>query len=237
MEFRLLSSVTERNVFVARLEQARAARGATFRTNSQAQSANRCRLDCSQLYGLFENHAAPAEAMVAGIAMHDLKTFQQSCSLPDLSHLPSDAVVECSDHWSLTNGAGMLAWVGLAVPMRLRGIRAVLAYLAASDSGCAHAGFYELMGFAPAGPPVPHPFVEDAQGQKLLVQPVMLQGNAFDNAMAALSQACIEYSDDARVFHLKNFVRPLVRRASARTTVCTPTAGDIQASGAAEAAS
>jgi len=217
MELRLLTTESERRIFLSRLNKARAKHGSSFRENSQFQSTNRQRLDCSRLYGLFQNETAPANAMIAGIAMHDLRSFPQSCGEPDLSHLPADSVVECSDHWSLSSGAGMLVWAGLAVPMRLLGIQAVLAYLAAGEGACAHAGFYELMGFVPAGPVVPHPFVEDPQGQKLPVQPVILQGDAFNNAMKALSQACIEYSDDARIFHLKNFIRPLVRRASLRS--------------------
>jgi hypothetical protein len=217
MELRLLTTDTERQVFLTRVERARAEHGGSFRENSQSQSINRQRLDCSRLYGLFQNETAPAEEMVAGVAMHDLRSFPQSCREPDLSHLPPETVAECSDHWSLSNGAGMLAWAGLAVPMRLLGIQAILAYLAAGETACAHAGFYELMGFVSAGPLVAHPFVEDAQGEQVLVQPVMLEGEAFKNAMQALSLACIEYSDDARVFHLKNFIRPLVRLASARS--------------------
>jgi hypothetical protein len=217
MEFRQLSTEAERSVFVTRLEKARAAGGAVFRENSQSQLANRQRLDCSRLYGLFEDDAAPADTMVAGIAMHDLQSFPQSCSEPDLSYLPAQAVVECSDHWSLSNGAGMLAWAGLAVPMRLLGAKAVLAYLAACEGRGDHTGFYASMGFVLAGPIVEHPFVEDAHGQKLPVQPVVLQGEAFSSAMNAFAKACIEYSDDARIFYLKNFIRPLVRRASVRS--------------------
>jgi hypothetical protein len=211
MELRRLTTASERSVFVSRLNQARASHGSSFRENSQFQSLNQQRLDCSLLYGLFQQENAPAEAMMAGIAMHDLRTFPQSCAEPDLSHLPPNRVVECSDHWSLSSGAGMLIWAGLAVPMRLLGVQAVLAYLAADKEGCAHAGFYQLMGFAPAGPVVPHPFVEDTQGRKLLVQPVIVQGEAFNNGMSALSQACTEYSDDARIFHLMDSIRPLVR--------------------------
>jgi hypothetical protein len=214
MEFRQLATTTERFVFITRLEQARAARGGSFRENSYFQSLNQRRLDSSRLYGLFEQEAAPAEAMIAGIAMHDLKAFPQSCREPDLSHIPAHAVVECSDHWSLSNGAGMLAWAGLAVPMRLIGTQAVLAYLAAGEGQGDHAGFYTSMGFEPAGPIVEHPFVEDPQGGNLPVQPVLLQGEAFEKVVNAFAKACIEYSDDARVFHLKSFIRPLVRRAS-----------------------
>ena len=219
MELRLLTTGSERDIFLSRLNQARTKHETSFRENSHFQSTNRQRLDCSRLYGLFQNETAPANAMIAGIAMHDLRSFPQSCSEPDLSHLPPDRVVECSDHWSLSNGAGMLVWAGLAVPMRLLGVQAVLAYLAAGEGTCAHAGFYELMGFVPAGPVIPHPFVEDTRGEKLLVQPVIVEGDAFDNGMKVLSNACIEYSDDARIFHLKNFIRPLMRRASLRSTL------------------
>jgi hypothetical protein len=218
MELRLLTTGSERAVYLSRLSQARAQHGSSFRENSQFQAINRQRLDSSRFYGLFQNETAPADAMIAGIVMHDLQSFPQSCDAPDLSHLPAETVVECSDHWSLSSGAGMLVWAGLAVPMRLLGIKAVLAYLAADDGSCAHGGFYELMGFVPAGPVVPHPFVEDAQGQKLPVQPMTLQSEAFNNAMSALSQVCLEYSDDARVFHLTNSIRPLVRRASLRSS-------------------
>jgi len=230
MELRLLTAETEREVFLTRLEKARAKHGGSFRENSQFQSINRRRLDCSRLYGLFQNENAPAEAMVAGVAMHDLRSFPQSCDQPDLSHLPPETIAECSDHWSLSNGAGMVTWAGLAVPMRLLGIQAILAYLAAGETTCAHAGFYESMGFVSAGPLVAHPFVEDSQGEQVLVQPVILQGEAFKNAMTAFSQACIEYSDDARIFHLKNLIRPLVRRASVRTALSATTDASIQAS-------
>ncbi len=219
MQLRLLTTHIERSVFLTRLDHARAEHGGTFRENSQSQIINRRRLECSRLYGLFQNESAPADEMLAGVAMHDLRSFPQSCDKPDLSHLPPETVVECSDHWSLSSGAGMIAWVGLAVPMRLLGIQAVLAYLAAGDTACAHAGFYELMGFVPAGPLVPHPFVENAEGEKLLVQPVMLQGEAFNHAMNALSQTCVQYSDDARIFELKNFARPPMRRPSVRTNL------------------
>jgi hypothetical protein len=221
MQLRLLTTDSERSVFLMRLDQARAQHASGFRENGQFHSINRRRLDCSRLYGLFQNESAPDDAMIAGVAMHDLRSFAQSCDQPDLSYLPPETVAECSDHWSLSNGAGMVTWAGLAVPMRLLGIQAVLAYLAADDEACAHAGFYQLMGFVPVGPLVAHPFVENDRGEKLLVQPVLLEGDAFNHAMRALSMACVQYSDDARVFELKN-IRSLMRRASVRKPDYTP---------------
>ena len=215
MELRQLSTETELSIFMARLENART-NNAAFRENRKLQTLNRQRLESSRLYGLFESEIAPTDTMVAGIAMHDLKSFPQSCRGPDLSHLPAQTVVECSDHWSLSNGTGMFAWAGLAVPMRLAGIKAVLAYLAADNTVAEHAGFYALMGFVPAGPVVQHPFVEYASGEKFPVLPVLLQGEAFENVVNAFSEACIGYSEDGRVFHLKSAIRHLVRNASTR---------------------
>lgn len=229
MELRLLTSAIERDVFLTRLDQARAGHGNSFRANSQFESINQQRLDCSRLYGLFQSDAAPAAEMIAGIAMHDLRSFPQSCTAPDLSYLPPEIVVECSDHWSLSGGGGMLVWAGLAVPMRLLGVQAVLAYLAIGEGACAHAGFYESMGFVHAGPAVPHPFVENVHGEPLLVQPVIVQGETFINGMNTFSKACVEYSDDARVFHLRNFIRPLVRGASVRSAFSSPARATIQA--------
>jgi hypothetical protein len=213
MEFRQLVTEAERSIFAVRLETARSAR-AGFRENSRCHAANCRRLACSRLYGLFEDTSTAPQAMVAGIAMHDLQAFPQSCSEPDLSQYPPTTVVECSDHWSLSNGAGMLAWVGLAMPIYLLGVRSVLAYLAAGDGDSDHASFYASMGFVHAGRLVAHPFVESADGANLLVQPVLLRGSAFDKAMSAFSKACVEYSGDARIFKLRNFIRPLIRFAS-----------------------
>jgi hypothetical protein len=200
---------------MARLEEART-KNAAFRENRELQALNRQRLESCRLYGLFESEIASADTMVAGIAMHDLKSFPQSCREPDLSHCPAQTVVECSDHWSLSEGTGMFAWAGLAVPMRLAGIKVVLAYLAADNPVAEHAGFYALMGFVPAGPIVQHPFVEQASGEKFPVLPVLLQGEAFENVVNAFSKACIGYSEDGRVFHLKSAMRHLVRSASMR---------------------
>src|SRR5206468_5563374 len=96
----------------------------------RTRAENRLRLASAELYGLFRNDGDPPESMVAGMAMHDLASFPQSCREPDLSYLPPRAIVECSDHWSLSLGAGMRAWTGIAVQIVRRRSHAVLAYLA-----------------------------------------------------------------------------------------------------------
>jgi hypothetical protein len=215
IEFRELTEGTDCKVFIHRVEEARTRHGKQFRVSERLQAANRERLQASKLYGLFRDSSDSADRMIAGIAMHDLTTFPQSCSEPDLSQFLPHNVVECSDHWSLSSGAGMLAWAGLAVPMRMLGIKAVLAYLASDESASDHAGFYSLMGFLSTGSAVPHPFVEAEAGGYQYVQPVVLHGAALNNVINAFAEACIGMSADARTFQLKPRVRPFVRYAAA----------------------
>ncbi|HLW70597.1 MAG TPA: hypothetical protein VKS22_08230 [Candidatus Binataceae bacterium] len=210
MEFRQLVNEAERDVFIEQVERARAAAG-IFRETSRMQSENRRRLAASQLYGLFKDEAASADRMIAGIATHDLEAFPQSCREPDLSDFIPRTVFECSDHWSLSSGAGLFVWAGLAKRIRVLGVKAVIAYLAAGDLANEHAGFYAAMGFVGAGPIVEHPFVEAAGGGYLRVQPVILQGAALVNVIDAFAA---EFSDD--VPRMRSFMRPLLRGSSRR---------------------
>jgi len=210
MELRLLTTDTERSTFCYRLEQARVTHGAGFQETSRMRKANRLRLTFSRLYGLFEDEAFEPRRMVAGIAMHDLESFPQSCKEPDLTHLPPRAVLECSDHWSLSRGAGTLAWCGLAVPLRLLEARAVLAYLAADSVH--HTRFYAAMGFRKAGAPVEHQYVEGPDGERLRVQPMTLEGAALVRTIEALSGLCTETLANNTVFRLRDRARPSISR-------------------------
>jgi hypothetical protein len=209
MEFRLLVNQAEREVFIDRVERARASHG-LFLETSRGQSANRRRLAASQLYGLFKSEAASTDQMIAGIATHDLEAFPQSCREPDVSQFVPRTVFECSDHWSLSSGAGLLVWAGLAAQARLQVVKAVIAYLAAGTLANEHAGFYASMGFVCAGPIVEHPFVEAAGGGYVRVQPMILLGVALE---ALIDGFAAEFSDD--VPSLRSSMRPLMR-ASAR---------------------
>ena len=86
MEMRLLSTEGERHVFAQRLADARARHGASFRDIGRSQARNMIRLAAADLYGLFERERDDAENMTAGVALHDLAIYPQSCEQPDLSH-------------------------------------------------------------------------------------------------------------------------------------------------------
>ena len=88
MEMRLMTTGSERELFGQRVTEARARHGGIFREVLGMRFDNRARLASASLYALFENESDSVEKMLAGIAMHNLQIFPQSCSEPDLGHLP-----------------------------------------------------------------------------------------------------------------------------------------------------
>src|SRR6202158_3218822 len=114
MELRLLTGETERKIFADRVEQVRARHGNGFKERPRSRLAE-IHLSFGNLYALFENDGDPAERMVAGLMMHDLEMFPQTCPRPDLSHLPPRSVLEIGELWSRSMGAGTLARAGAAI--------------------------------------------------------------------------------------------------------------------------
>ncbi len=203
MELRLLVTEEERRIFADRLAEARAKLGLKFREKSRSQLA-KIQLAFGNLYGLFEKESDPAEKMIAGMASHDLEMFPQTCPKPDLSGLAPGAVVECSDLWSLRKGAGLMVWCGMVVPLVGRGTRAALAYLAAGPEN--DLDFYHGTGFKTMGEPILYPYVETISGQPICVQPMVLEGEAFDRLARALSRFAKSMAPDHSRVKLKNFI-------------------------------
>jgi len=215
MEMRLLTTDGERNVFARRLADARARHGASYRDAGPTQAGNMIRLRAADIYALFEMEHDQAERMTAGVALHDLETFPQSCQQPDLSHFAPGSVLECSDHWSLSRGAGMRAWRGIAVQVVRRSPRAVLVYLAVGT----HDGFYTAMGFVNAGEPVEYPYLEGPDQGRPWVQPMILEGEALAKLTANVRRLKIETPDNYRTirFDNSNRLRPAADRFALRT--------------------
>ncbi len=211
MEMRQLNTAREREIFAQRLDEARTKNGASFRDVQRTRTHNRLRLQSSNVYALFEVQSAPAARMVAGAALHDLEQFPQSCHQPDLSHLPPGSVLECGDHWSLSRGAGMHSWRGIAVQLLHREPSAVLVYLAAGPSN--HCGFYSAMGFVKAGEIVEHPYLEGPDDGKLWVQPMLLAGEVLARMIASVRTQSVDVLDNYRIIRFDNSdrLRPFSR--------------------------
>lgn len=205
MEMRLLTTEVERQMFAERVADARARHGGLYREVCGLQIDNRARLASADLYAVFENEDDRPEEMTAGIAMHNLEAFPQSCSKPDVTHLHPRSVLECSDHWSLSKGAGMRAWQGAAIQVVRRQACAVLAYLAVGSSD--HMGFYAAMGFVKTGEPVEYPYVETLNGTNPWVWPIVLEGRPLQNLILGVARIRAQTLDNHRVVRFVNSVR------------------------------
>jgi hypothetical protein len=212
MEMRLLKTDGERNAFAQRLADARAGHGASYRDAGESHARNMVRLAAADVYGLFETECDRAERMIAGVALHDLAAYPQSCAQPDLSGYAPQSVLECSDHWSLSRGAGMHAWRGIAVQVVRREPRAVLVYLAAR--GSAHNGFYTAMGFVNVGTPVEYPYLEESNQGRPWVQPMILEGEGLAKLTSNVRRLKIETPDNYLTIRFDNSDR--LRPASNR---------------------
>jgi hypothetical protein len=210
MELRLLTGETDRKIFADRVEQVRARHGNGFKERPRSRLAE-IHLSFGNLYALFENDGDPAERMIAGLMMHDLEMFPQTCARPDLSHLPPRSVLEIGELWSRSMGAGTLARAGAAIMAGLLDARAMLAYLGVKPfDGTA---FYRGIGFVDAGEPVEYPYLEMLNGEAIWAQPMILEGEGLARLTRAFARLIIETRDDNRVVRFTNFMRQKSARA------------------------
>lgn len=203
MELRLLSAEKDRKIFGDRIEQIRARHGGGFRERSRSRLSE-IQLTFGNLYALFRHDDDPAERMIAGLVVHDLEMFPQTCSKPDLSHLPPRSVLEISDLWSCAVGAGTLARAGAAILAGLLDARALLAYLSVKPFD--GTPFYRGMGFVNAGEPLEYPYLETLAGQPILAQAMIMQGAALERLTEAFLGLIIETRDDNRILRFRNFI-------------------------------
>jgi len=211
MEMRVLKSKEERKIFSQRVTEARAQFASGYRGICRGPIDNDARLRAATILALFEQDGALADAMVAGMAIHDLEAFPQSCSMPDLSHLPAESVFECGDHWSLARGAGMHMWCAAAIYLARMKPSAVVVYLAVNPP--AHMGFYTTMGFVPAGDPLLYPYLE-TDGENPWVQPMLLEGYALHKLVLAASRVSVQATPECTIarFDGSHRLRPLRNR-------------------------
>jgi hypothetical protein len=204
MELRLLSTEPERRIFAARTEQIRAKHGVGFKERPRSRLA-KIHLTFGNLYALFENDGDPAEKMIAGLVMHDLEMFPQTCPKPDLSHLPPRSVIEVSELWSRAIGAGALARAGAAIMAGLLDARAILAYLGVKPFD--GTPFYRATGFVDAGEPVEYPYLETLKGEAIWAQPMILGGESLAKLTRVFSQLIIGTNEDHSILRFKNFLK------------------------------
>jgi hypothetical protein len=203
MELRALDTPAQRQIFGHRLAEARASVGLKFKEKSRSQLA-RIQLMCADLYALYDDPFEPDEAMIAGLAMHDLEMFPQTCPRPDLSHLPPRSVLEMSDFWSLSQGAGSLVWCGAAVAGSRREVSAALVYLVVGAINRTEA--YLTAGFVKAGEPFPYPYLETVDGGEVRVQALVIEGAAMQRLIKVLSRMTAQVADERGAIGMRDFM-------------------------------
>jgi beta-phosphoglucomutase-like phosphatase (HAD superfamily) len=203
MELRALDTPEQRGIFGERLARARASVGMRFKEKSRSQLA-RIQLMFADLYALYQDEEEPADAMIAGLAMHDLEMFPQTCPRPDLSHLQPSSIIEMSDFWSLSPGAGSLVWCGAAVAASRTQPRAALVYMVVGDHDRTSA--YLTAGFVKAGEPFPYPYLETLDGADVLVQALVLEGDAMQRLIKVLSRMTAGAADARGAIRMKDFL-------------------------------
>ncbi|HLH75602.1 MAG TPA: hypothetical protein VKV28_02230 [Candidatus Binataceae bacterium] len=224
MELRLLETAPERAAFELALSRARATKGIGFCETSRSR-LGQAHIAFADLYGIFEATASGPSRMVAGFAIHSLDTFPQSYAKPDLTHLPPDQVAEVGELWSSTLSGGMAARWGCTILSGLLQFRTVLIYPIVQP--------WDLTGAYPdferAGEPTVWPFAQTLSGDKILVQPMLIQGDRLRRSIAAAWEVGFETSNCNRCVRFSNPVkatidaRRRVRRDRLQEMVFPPT--------------
>jgi hypothetical protein len=183
------------------MEEARAKRGAGFRERRRSSLA-KIHLEYGLLYGLFEHDDDPPEQMMSGFVMHDVASYPQSYTRPDLSHLPARSVFEGGELWSFAKGAGLLAQHGALIVAGLMQVQALLVYPIVKPSD--QSGPYARSNFVKAGDPIAWPYGETTDGGDVWVQPMVLEGEALANVVEAVFGRGFTTSDSMRRIRFDN---------------------------------
>ncbi|MBF6567795.1 MAG: hypothetical protein IVW54_02840 [Candidatus Binataceae bacterium] len=211
MELRYLTTDRQREIFGERLAHARANVGLKFKEKSRSQLA-RIQLMFGNLYALYEDEQDSDESMISGVAMHDLEMFPQTCPKPDLTHLRPSSVIEMSDFWSLSKGAGMLVWCGAAVQVAHQNPGAILVYMVVGPGK--RLASYLAAGFAKVGESFVYPYLETAEGGEVKVQTLILEGARLAKLIRVLSRMTAGRLNERGSVRLRDFVGLNLDRSS-----------------------
>ena len=177
MELRQLTTDRERQIFEECLLKARTTRGVGFRDTAHSQ-LGRAHLMFGNLYALFSSEGESPELMTGGFVMHDLASLPQSFAKPDLSHLPPRSILEGSELWSLSIGAGRVAARAAAAVAGLLQAKAIIVYpiVRPVDLTSRYAQFH----FVNACDPILNPYGRTLAGEEIWVQPMVLEGEKLE---------------------------------------------------------
>jgi hypothetical protein len=193
MELRRLSAEAEKRAFAQSLAQARMTRGAGF-AETRRSLVGEAHLAFGRLYALFDDQGPKPDEMLAGFVIHDLATFPQSYSKPDLTHLPPESVIECGELWSVAVGGARLARHSGWILAGILEAKALLVYPILKPWNLS----YMYKGFSRVGDPIEWPYARTLDDDKIFVQAMVLEGEALSRTVGEAGEAGFEALDGER---------------------------------------
>jgi hypothetical protein len=170
MELRLLETDAERNIYRARMREARATKGGKFRETARSR-VSEIQLTFARLYGVFDE--VEPERLLGGFSIHCLNEFSQSFPIPNLTHLPPSGVYEAGQLWAFSHEAALALRKGSMILLGLLQAQALLIYPLIIPRDISQ--FYKV--FKRVGPPFELPFAETLTGDKVYMQAMLLEGD------------------------------------------------------------
>lgn len=219
MELRLLTDETERQRYARGFVEARIMRGAGYR-ETEHSVVGEIHLKYKRLYGLFDQTGPCPDEMIAGIAVHSLATFGQTCPRPDMSHLPPESVYEFGLLWAAVAGAAQAVRYGGAIISGLLEAQGLVIYPMRKPWNLTM--LYK--DFQPVGEPMLWPWARTLDGGSIYVQPMVLEGPALVEFVARAWERGFEtYDHDTRIRFDNPFpLASVPRRIGRRPTIERP---------------
>ncbi len=224
MQLRLQSTSAERREFGERLARARASKGLGF-CETEHSVIGEIHLNYGQVWGLFDETGPEPGEMLGGFIIHNLAMFPQSYPRPDLTYLPPESVVECSELWALAPGAARIARHGGFILAGLINARAVLAYVMVKPRDTT--SLYK--NFSRVGEPINWHYVKALDGSDAWGQAMVLEGLALEMTVQVATAVSFD-SYDGRCLQFRNPF-PIVPRMGRRIPRHVPGLEGLRATG------
>lgn len=187
---RLLKTPAERREFAVRLGRARGARKLGFCESPQSVLGE-IHLTYGNIWALFDEDGPEPREMLGGFVSHNLAMFPQSYPRPDLTYLPPENVIECSELWALAPGAARIARHAGFILAGLLKARAILAYVMVKPRDTT--SLYKT--FSRVGDPINWHYVKAFDGTDAWGQAMVLEGLALEMTVQVATAVSFESFD------------------------------------------
>jgi hypothetical protein len=187
---RLQNTPAERREFAERLRRARNAKRRGFCETPQS-ALGEIHLTYGNVWALFDEGGPEPQEMLGGFVSHNLAMFPQSYPRPDLTYLPPQSVVECSELWALAPGAARIARHAGFILAGLLNARAILAYVMVKPRDTT--SLYKT--FSRVGEPINWHYVKAFDGSDAWGQAMVLEGLALEMTVQVATALSFESFD------------------------------------------